>query len=110
MSLIFGLILGAAFVVFALQNTQTVMVTFLGWGFEGSVAVIIIAAMLAGIIISLLFSIPSMIKTMMTESKLKGHNEALRRELDSHKNELDVTKQKLAEAEKTPDQIVITKL
>lgn len=110
MSLIFGLVLGAAFVVFALQNTQMLMVTFLGWGFEGSVAVIVIAAMLAGIIVSLLLSIPSMINSMVKESRLKGHNEALRQDLQDHKVALENTKQKLAEAEKAPDQIVITKL
>lgn len=102
--------LGGAFVIFALQNVQSVMVSFLGWGFEGSVALIVISALLAGIIISLLFSIPSFIRNMVAESRLKGHNEALRRELDSHKAELENTKQKLAQAENAPPEVVITKL
>ena len=110
MTLILGLILGAGFVVFALQNTQMVMVTFLGWGFEGSVAIIVIAALLAGIIISLLMSIPAAIRNMMKESNLRGHNEALRRELDEHKAKLDDAHKTIAEIKKTPDPIVITKL
>lgn len=110
MSLIFGLVLGAAFVVFALQNTQTVMVSFLGWGFEGSVALMVVAALLAGIIVSLLLSIPSFIRNMVNESNLRGHNESLRRELEDHKVALSNTKQKLADAENTTEKIVITKL
>ncbi len=110
MTLILGLILGAGFVVFALQNTQTVMVTFLGWGFEGSVAVIVIAALLAGIVISLLMAIPGVIRNMISESSLRGHNDALRRELDDHKEKLEDAHRTIAEIKKTPDEIVITKL
>ncbi len=110
MALILGLLLGAGFVVFALQNTQMVMVTFLGWGFEGSVAIIIIAALLAGIIISFLMSIPGAIRNMMKESNLRGHNEALRRELEEHKMKLDDAHRTIAEIKKTPDQVIITKV
>jgi uncharacterized integral membrane protein len=110
MTLILGLILGAGFVVFALQNTQMVMVTFLGWGFEGSVAIIVIAALLAGIIISLLMSIPGAIRGMMNESNLRGNNAALRRELDDHKEKLDDAHRTIAEIKQAPDQIIVTKL
>ncbi len=110
MALLIGLILGAAFVVFALQNTQNVMVTFLGWGFDGSVAIIVIAAMLAGIIISLLFSIPGFIRNMVSESRLRGHNETLRKELDDHKMKLEEAHKKIAEIKTKPDEIIVTKI
>lgn len=110
MALIIGIIMGAGVVIFALQNVQTVMVTFLGWGFEGSLALIVILALLAGIIISWLMAIPAFIKNMMSESRLRGHNEALRSELDVHKQKLAETEGKLAEAEKQPDQVIITKI
>ncbi len=110
MALIIGIILGAGVVIFALQNVQTVMVTFLGWGFEGSVALIVILALLAGIIISWLMAIPSFIRGMMNESKLRGHNDALHRELEVHKQKLAETEGKLAEAENKPDQVIITKI
>lgn len=110
MSLIFGIVLGGAFVVFALQNIQPVMVTFLGWSFEGPIALILIAAFLVGVVISLLFSPPSFIQSMIAESKLKGHNEALRRELEDHKSKLVDANQKIAEAKSAPDEVIITKL
>lgn len=109
MALIIGIIMGAAVVVFALQNVQTVMVTFLGWGFEGSVALIVILALLAGIIISWLMAIPSLLKGMVTESRLRGHNDALHRELEIHKQKLAETEGKLSEA-KEPDHVIITKV
>lgn len=110
MALIIGIVLGAGVIVFALQNSQTVMVTFLGWGFEGSVAFIVILALLAGIIISWLMAVPSLIKSMLVESSLKGNNKSLRSELDLHKQKLAETEGKLAEANKEPDQIYIRKL
>lgn len=110
MAVIIGIILGAGVVIFALQNVQTVMVSFLGWGFEGSLALIVILALLAGIIISWLMAIPSFIKGMVSESRLRGHNDALHRELDVHKQKLAETEGRLAEAQKEPDQVIITKL
>ena len=110
MSLIIGLILGAGVVIFAAQNFEPVMVSFLGWSFEGSIALIVILALLAGVIISMLFSIPSFIRNALAESKLKGHNEALRRELDDHKIKLGKAEQKIVDAETMPEKVIITKL
>ncbi len=95
MSFIIGILLGAMVVIFALQNTMPVMVSFLGWGFEGSVALIVILSMMAGVVISLLFSLPSFIKGMMAESKLHNRNAALHKELEDHKVMLADAHQKL---------------
>lgn len=85
MSFIIGILLGALVVIFALQNTMSVMVQFLGWGFEGSVALIVLLSMAVGVVISLLFSMPSFIKGMMAESKLHRRNQELHKELEDHK-------------------------
>ncbi len=100
MTFIIGIILGGAVVIFALQNLAPVMVTFLSWNFEGSIALIVLASLFAGILISSLFSLPSMVKNMIRESRLKGHNEALRRELEDHKTMLNEAHQKIADTEK----------
>ena len=107
MLFIIGIILGAAVVIFALQNLAPVMVTFLGWSFEGSIALIVILSLFAGIVISLLFSLSSFIKGMITESKLKGHNEALRKELDQHKVMLEDANKKIVESEKTIAKVIV---
>lgn len=104
MTFIIGILLGGAAVIFALQNVGTIMVTFLGWQFEGSIALIVIISLLAGIVISLLFSLSAFIQGMISESRLKRHNEALRRELDDHKAMLDEANKKLAE---TPPVVVV---
>ena len=44
LSLILGFLLGAAALLFALQNTAIVALSFLGWQFESSLAVVIILA------------------------------------------------------------------
>ncbi len=105
MTLIFGILLGGAAVVFALQNLAPVMVSFLGWNFEGSVALIVLISMLAGVIISLLFSLSSAITGMINESRLKRHNESLKKELDEHKVALADAHQKIAEK---PETIILT--
>jgi lipopolysaccharide assembly protein A len=51
-SLFVGLILGAAAVVFSLQNITTVSVAFMDWQFESSLAVILLLALGTGALIS----------------------------------------------------------
>jgi uncharacterized integral membrane protein len=104
MTLIIGILLGGAVVIFALQNVATVMVTFLGYQFQGSLALIVILSILAGILISLLFSLSAFIQGMMSESRLKRHNNTLQRELDDHKVLLDEANKKLAD---TPAVVVV---
>jgi len=109
MALLIGIIVGVGFVIFALQNVEPVMVTFLGWGFEGSLALIVILSLLAGVVVSWLLAIPSFVRGMVAESKLRGHNETLRRELEDHKQKLAETQGKLAEAKK-PDTVIVREL
>jgi uncharacterized integral membrane protein len=105
MTFIVGIVLGGAMVIFALQNLAPVMVSFLGWNFEGSVALIVLISMLAGVIISLLFSLSSAITGMLNESRLKRHNESLKKELDDHKVMLAEAHQKIIQK---PDTVVVT--
>ena len=104
MTLIIGILLGAAAVIFALQNVATVMVNFVGYHFEGSLALIVILSVFAGILISLLFSLSAFIQGMMSESRLKRHNNALQRELENHKVLLNEANKKLAD---TPSVVVV---
>ncbi len=83
--LILGLVLGAVTVIFALQNTATIAVTFLFWQIEGSLALMLLLAVFTGIIIFILFSFPELIKMHLEFSalqkrakKLEEENAALR--------------------------------
>ena len=84
------------------------MVSFFGWNLEGSVALIVLIAFLAGVIVSLLFSLSSAISGMMNESRLKKHNAKLAKELEDHKQMLAEAHQQIVE--KPVDTVIVTEV
>jgi len=60
--LITALIIAILAVVFALQNADIILVTFLIWKFEGSLALILLLTFATGVIVSLLILLPRIIK------------------------------------------------
>ena len=100
MLFIIGLLLGALVVIFALQNLAPVTVSLFAWEFEGSLALIVILAMLSGIIVSMLVSIPSAIRNSLRLSRLASQNQRLASELSAHKQALTETEVKLAEKDR----------
>lgn len=108
--LIIGIILGGILVVFMLQNVIPVTVFFLGWQFEGNLAFVVLVAIVAGMIVSWLFSIPEMIRL----SGLTKYNKKLEKDLEIHKQKLSETEGKLSQAEapvvlETKETIVVEK-
>lgn len=75
--LILGLMLGAASIVFALQNTAIVTVTFFSWELHGSLSLILLLAMGAGVLVCVLVSISEVVKTQIEFSVLKRINKKL---------------------------------
>lgn len=94
LSLILGFLLGAAALLFALQNTDVVALSFLGWQFESSLALLILIAFAGGIIVSLLVSIPSALKDSFKIMSVRKENRKL---LDE-----------LAECRRTKETVVVT--
>ena len=60
--LIVALGLAILTVIFALQNAIPVGVTFLVWKFEGSLALVLMLTFALGVLVSLLLSIPAIVK------------------------------------------------
>lgn len=85
LSLILGFLLGVAALLFALQNTAVVELSFMGWQFESSLALLILMAFAAGIIVSLLVSIPSAVKDSFRIMSLKKENRKLVDEVNAHR-------------------------
>lgn len=83
LSLILGFLLGAAALLFALQNTAVVAVSFLGYQFESSLALLILITFAAGVLVSLLVSIPSAMKDSFRIMGLKKENRKLAETLAS---------------------------
>lgn len=57
-----AILVAALAVIFAVQNTEVVVVDFLFWSFQGSLALLLLVALAAGAIASSLASIPSMFR------------------------------------------------
>jgi uncharacterized integral membrane protein len=84
--LILGLILGAGMVFFVLQNIEPVSVSFLAWNLDGSLAVILMLAFGVGVLMTLLFLLPSFIRDEWQYSKLKKRNRQVEEELKQAKH------------------------
>ena len=69
--LIVAVVIAVLAVVFALQNAVPITVAFLVWKFEASLALVLLIALASGVLVSLLVSVPTMIKRMRTISKQK---------------------------------------
>jgi uncharacterized integral membrane protein len=63
--LILGVLIGAVSVVFALQNIASITVLFLFWHITGSLSVILLLAIVAGMLMSVLVSIPEVFRDQM---------------------------------------------
>ncbi len=60
--LFLSLIVAAISVIFALQNTEIVEITFLLWTFKSSVALVVLVSLALGALISYLASTPTMLR------------------------------------------------
>ena len=83
--LILGLLLGAAAIIFALQNFTIITVTFFSWQMQGSLSLILLLAIAAGVLVCILVSIPEVIRTHIDFSVLKKINKKLEDENASYK-------------------------
>jgi uncharacterized integral membrane protein len=92
LAIIFGIILGALTVVFALQNFVEVTVTFFSWHFTSSLALVLLATLAAGIVISLLLVLPESIKNTFRYRRLAKANEALAEDLRRQKELTELAK------------------
>jgi len=93
--LVLSLLLGGLTVIFALQNVTPITVTFFAWQIDGSLAFILILAVLSGILISSLLSIPDLIRKNFQISRLKKNNDKLKDELVNKEIEVESEKSKV---------------
>jgi len=88
--LILAAVLGIFIAVFAIQNAVAVTVKFLLWEFESSLAVLIILAMLAGMLLVFLISLPGRLKR---RKELYDRDKKIR-ELERRLEECEAQRQK----------------
>ncbi len=92
---VLGLLLGGVAVIFALQNVTVITVTFLYWQLTGSLALVLISAILSGIIFTLLLLLPGSIGNYFK-------NRGLKKEIENLEEELRKQKELVVFANKTP--------
>lgn len=83
--LIFALVIAVIAVIFALQNTMTVTVSFLAWEITGSLSLVLLITLAIGAVIGLLVLTPSAIRSSLSASGQRKRIGALEKELDEHK-------------------------
>lgn len=101
--LVFALLISLFAVVFAVQNTAMVTVSFLMWDFDNSLAVVILLTIFTGVLISILMSLPGWIKNRVYLMSLRKKNKDLETKLTKQDEKLQTT---LQEVETLKNQIV----
>ncbi|MES2623158.1 MAG: lipopolysaccharide assembly protein LapA domain-containing protein [Patescibacteria group bacterium] len=99
--LILGLILGALSVIFALQNVIPITVTFFAWQLQGSLSLILLLAVLAGVMICGLLSVPEVIRNHIRFTTLKNQKKDLEKALETLRAEKEKVEHELATANTT---------
>lgn len=87
--LIIGLLVGGLAVIFILQNIIPVSIVFFSWKLDGSLALILILAILTGAVLSALSCLPDMINNYFEISGLKKRVKELEVTADNYKKSLD---------------------
>ncbi|MEA2702003.1 MAG: Lipopolysaccharide assembly protein domain [Candidatus Parcubacteria bacterium] len=81
--LLLGFVLGAATIIFALQNTEVVSLSFFSWQFASPLALVIILTAAVGALLGILAAIPSLIHKSLFVRRLRKENQGLRDEADT---------------------------
>jgi len=84
-SLIVGIIMGGLTVLFALQNTAIVTVTFLTWQITAPLAILLLVCMLGGITLTLLVLLPFLIRDALAARTLRREKRALEDEFTKYR-------------------------
>ena len=83
--LIFALIIAVIAVIFALQNTMTVTISFLAWEITGSLSLVLLVTLAIGAVIGLLVLTPSAIKNTIASSNHRKRIGLLEKQLDDQR-------------------------
>lgn len=97
--LIFSLVIAFLAILFAIQNTTVTPIRFLFWETEGSLALVLFIALVAGALISYLATAPGQIKQRMTISNQRKRIAEVEGQLTSTQEELQGSKEQLQQIE-----------
>ncbi len=101
--IIVALVIAGMAIVFALQNITAVTVTFLFWNLQGSLALVLLLSVGVGVLISLLVSLPGLIRGKWGAAgqkkklaSLETENSANKQRADEAEKEIKILEEQLA--------------
>jgi uncharacterized integral membrane protein len=97
--IVLGLIIAIVAVIFALQNLAAVTITFLFWSIHGSLALVLLVTLACGVLISLLTSMPGLVRGKWTTSKQGKKLASLEAERLAYKQRAEVAEKDVRELE-----------
>lgn len=97
--IIIALLIAVIAVIFALQNTAAVTVTFLFWSINGSLALILLLTLLVGVLISVLVSLPGLIRRKWSLASHKKKLTALEAERSAYQKQAEDAQKEMKELE-----------
>ena len=100
--LLIALTIALVAVMFALQNIVPVRVTFMTWTGEGSLALVLLFALIVGALISFLASVPVLVKGRWMANSLKRRNAALEAALEDQRFKLEAAQKRTLGAHPSP--------
>ena len=86
--LIVALLIAVIAVIFALQNTLLITISFFAWKVTGSLSLVLLITLAIGVVIGLLVLAPSAIKNTIQVSGHRKRIGVLEKELEDHKAKL----------------------
>jgi putative membrane protein len=92
---IFALVIAALAILFAVQNNTPVTISFLAWKTEAPLALVLLIALAAGAVISLLASLPTIARHKLTIRSHRKKVSELETSLSDHKSQLEDAQKKL---------------
>ena len=86
--LIVALLIAVVAVIFALQNTLVITISFFAWKVTGSLSLVLLITLAIGVVIGLLVLAPSAIKNTIQVSGHRKRIGVLEKELNEHKTKV----------------------
>lgn len=93
--LIIALLIAIVAVIFALQNTAMITVSFFAWQFEQSLALVLIITVILGVLIGVLTILPGSIRSKWRFSNQKKKLDALEKSLLAEQTKREEVEQRL---------------
>lgn len=97
--LVLALVIAIIAVIFALQNTAAVTITFFAWEVGGSLSLVVLVTLVIGVLVGWLFVAPSLVKNSLQGSGQRKRIGELEKEVEKFKGSVETLQGKVKELE-----------